>query len=345
MLGRILGSSVAGPLFKELANIVESQGITKRVLAYCAVLKEIAAGTWRPWVARAIMWTMIFYTLVTSIMMLYILFFMSNLDFTGGDNFTGASEKLVYIRSIWQPLGLSIFGFGGAFLGLYTGGRDYNKAKGGDITMLETLKDHLLPDPPEPVIIKGMVDRDAPIQKMDGITMPENVQSLNLIYQDLSQGINHELLESQIEREEDTVFQIYEDSLGNRTAGIGHLLTKLDPEYSQPVGTKVTAERVEEWFDRDIRKAIQAGRNLLFNFDHHPQVVKHAFISMAFQLGEAKLSRFKKTIAYLEKYQYSAAANEALNSKWATQTPERAKRITNKIRSGAEIYQNYDFPE
>lgn len=346
MLSRIIGSSVAGPLFKGLSKIVEVQGVTKQVLAYCAVLKEIAAGTWRPWVARAIMWTMIFYTLVTSIMMLHILFFVSNIDFTGGEDFAGASEKLVYIRSIWQPLGLSIFGFGGAFLGLYSGGRDHSKANASSITMLEALKGHLLPDSSPPEIVKRKVERRAPIKKLDGMMLPEDRQEKsNFVANDPSQKINLKMLESEIEAEEDTVLEIYMDSLGNLTAGIGHLITKDDQEYGQPVGTPVDLSRVKKWFDKDLQDSITAATKLLSNFDHHPQVVKHAFINMAFQLGEKRLSEFKKMIRYLEKFQYNAAGNEGMDSKWSKQTNSRAKRITSRIRSGYQILDNYDLPE
>lgn len=345
MLSRILGTSVAGPLFKGLASIVETQGVTKQVLAYCAVLKEVAAGTWRPWVARAIMWMMISYTLVSAVIVFYVLQLTPS-EFQGGEGYHGHQAKLKYIESIWQPLGLSIFGFGMAFLGIYSGGRDHSKANSANISMLEALKHHLLPETPEPKVSKGKVTRRKDIKKIDRIVLPEDALKPipKLIANDPAQKINLSILSSEIEADEDTVYEIYLDSLGNKTAGIGHLITASDEEYGQPTGTPVSPERVKAWFESDRSGAIKAAKNLLKSFEHQPQVVKHAFVNMAFQLGESRLSGFKKTIGHLELFQYNAAANEAMDSKWSKQTTARAKRVTARIRSGAEIMEHYDFP-
>jgi len=61
---------------------------------------------------------------------------------------------------------------------------------------------------------------------------------------------------------------------------------------------------------------------------------QNALANMAFQLGLDKLLKFKKTLDLLKTGRWDAAANEALDSDWARQVPNRAKRVTDMIRKG-----------
>ena len=51
-------------------------------------------------------------------------------------------------------------------------------------------------------------------------------------------------------------------------------------------------------------------------------------------LGLDKLLKFKKTLDLLKTGRWDAAATEALDSDWARQCPNRAKRVTDMIRKG-----------
>ena len=51
-----------------------------------------------------------------------------------------------------------------------------------------------------------------------------------------------EVCKEQIKRHEGEVLEIYEDSLGYLTLGVGHLIQKQDPEYGQPAGTPITQD-------------------------------------------------------------------------------------------------------
>ena len=59
-----------------------------------------------------------------------------------------------------------------------------------------------------------------------------------------------------------------------------------------------------------------------------------ALISMAFQMGLAGLYSFKQTLAYVEAGEYAAASAGMLTSKWATQTPKRARETAYMMRYG-----------
>ena len=69
--------------------------------------------------------------------------------------------------------------------------------------------------------------------------------------------MNKEILKAQIKDHEGEVLEIYEDSLGYLTLGVGHLIQKGDPEYGQPAGTPVSQEVVDLYYDNDFDKHVE----------------------------------------------------------------------------------------
>ena len=68
-------------------------------------------------------------------------------------------------------------------------------------------------------------------------------------------------------------------------------------------------------------------------FNSSPQEVKDVVTNMCYQLGLTGFSKFKKTIYLLETEQYEEASIEMLDSLWAKQTPNRAKELSEILRS------------
>jgi GH24 family phage-related lysozyme (muramidase) len=66
--------------------------------------------------------------------------------------------------------------------------------------------------------------------------------------------MNIDTCKQQIKRHEGEVLNIYEDSLGYKTLGIGHLCQPQDPEYTYEVGTKISQEVVDKYFKLDFDK-------------------------------------------------------------------------------------------
>ena len=147
-------------------------------------------------------------------------------------------------------------------------------------------------------------------------------------------GIDMQRFRTEIKADEGYRDHIYNDSEGNPTAGYGHLLTPSDPEHGQPLGTKVSESRINEWFSSDITQAIADARAVVKDFDSHPQNVKHALANMAFNMGRTRLSGFKNTLALIDARRYAEASTEALNSKWADQVGSRSKRVSAMMASG-----------
>ena len=101
--------------------------------------------------------------------------------------------------------------------------------------------------------------------------------------------MNREILKEQIKRHEGEVLEIYEDSLGYLTFGVGHLIKEDDPEYGQPVGTPVSQERVDEVYDHDFDKHVEETVKLLTHYDTDfeelPEDIQHVLVNMCFNLG------------------------------------------------------------
>jgi len=131
----------------------------------------------------------------------------------------------------------------------------------------------------------------------------------------------------------------YHCSEGFPTIGIG---TKIGPKNAKLSNYifKVSPRSAKALLDDELNKVV-------------PELLKHRWYielnegrqiiikSMAYQLGVVGLFKFKKMIAALEAKDFPAAATEALDSRWAKQTPKRAIRHAKVIEHGnlMEVYE------
>ena len=113
----------------------------------------------------------------------------------------------------------------------------------------------------------------------------------------------------------------YDDSLGRPTIGFGTLLPLTRDEAYWLLRHRL-GEKVAE-----LDQRIPWWRGL-------PTPVCNAMAGMAYQLGVNGLLGFRKTLALLQAGKYAEAADEAMRSRWATQTASRAKEVTDMIRKG-----------
>ena len=63
-----------------------------------------------------------------------------------------------------------------------------------------------------------------------------------------------------------------------------------------------------------------------------PQTPKVALVNMCFNMGLPRLLAFKRMLSALEKFHFTEASKEALDSKWARQVGLRAQRCAALIR-------------
>ena len=69
-------------------------------------------------------------------------------------------------------------------------------------------------------------------------------------------------------------------------------------------------------------------------YDSLDDVRQEVLINMCFQLGFIGLSKFKKTLKYINDFDFEKASQEMLDSAWAKQTPNRANELAQILRKG-----------
>lgn len=135
-----------------------------------------------------------------------------------------------------------------------------------------------------------------------------------------------------LRRYEGVKYEVYKDTKGNPTFGIGHLITPDDEEYGKPVETPVSPSRVDSVFRIDIDTAMVAAGSIFKNIDELPQNAKLVLISMCFQLGADGVRGFSNFIQAVNDRNWKAAKAHGLDSKWFREdTPERAQDHMDKL--------------
>ena len=143
--------------------------------------------------------------------------------------------------------------------------------------------------------------------------------------------MNIEALREQLKIDEGVKYEIYKDHLGYPTFGIGHLITENDPEHGKPDGTEISEDRVNEIFETDVAKFVSEAKILFQDLDDLPDVAQQVIVNMAFNMGRPRLSKFKNFIAGVYDRDWTRAAEEMMDSRWATQVGDRAIRLRNQI--------------
>ena len=145
--------------------------------------------------------------------------------------------------------------------------------------------------------------------------------------------MNIERVQKQLEIDEGVVYKIYTDHLGYPTFGIGHLITKNDPEFEEPVGTPVSKERVDSVFAIDIKIAEDECCVLYPFWEELPEEVQEILVNMMFNLGRPRLTKFKKMNAALEMGDWKTAAIEGRDSRWYHQVGSRSERLMTRMEN------------
>ena len=138
------------------------------------------------------------------------------------------------------------------------------------------------------------------------------------------------LLES-VKKHEGYRNKVYLDTLGKRTVGVGHLCVEDfwedDKEYDEKFLMTI--------LEHDLETAIKGAKDLMaqngcMDID---EIAEEIIIEMIFQLGKTGVSKFKNMWKALSGLDYSTAASEMLDSRWAKQTPNRAQAMSAQMAS------------
>ena len=131
------------------------------------------------------------------------------------------------------------------------------------------------------------------------------------------------LLES-VKKHEGYRTKVYLDTLGKRTVGVGHLCVEDfwedDKEYEEDFLMGI--------LEKDLQSAIDQADDMCKNLTISDDA-KIIIIEMIFQLGGNGVSKFRKMWQALQQDppDYAEASVQMLDSRWAKQTPNRAKEM------------------
>jgi lysozyme len=131
----------------------------------------------------------------------------------------------------------------------------------------------------------------------------------------------------QLRREEGVVPHAYQDHLGFWTIGCGRLIDRRKGGGLSDAEIDFLLANDIERFTREVRKALPW-------FDNLNEPRKAVLIGMAFQMGTHGLLGFRNTLAAIRDERYEHAAGLMMQSLWARQTPNRARRMSQQMATG-----------
>lgn len=121
---------------------------------------------------------------------------------------------------------------------------------------------------------------------------------------------------------------VYQDHLGFWTIGIGRLVDARKP------GAGLRPKEMDYLLTNDIEDRVQQLTSRIPWFISLDEARQGVLLNMSFQLGVEGLMGFKNTLELVRQGKYVEAAAGMMQSKWATQTPERTKRLSDQMAAG-----------
>tara|TARA_R100000697_G_scaffold54724_1_gene67935 strand:+ start:284 stop:721 length:438 start_codon:yes stop_codon:yes gene_type:complete len=143
--------------------------------------------------------------------------------------------------------------------------------------------------------------------------------------------MNLERLMESVKKHEGYRNKVYLDTLGKRTVGVGHLCVEDfwedDKEYEEKFLMDILLD--------DLQNAIKGARELK---EEHSctdidEIAQEILVEMVFQLGKNGVSKFRNMWKALSEKNYIGASYEMLDSRWAKQTPNRAKAMAEQMKA------------
>lgn len=141
-----------------------------------------------------------------------------------------------------------------------------------------------------------------------------------------------------LEFHESCVLKPYYCPTGHLTIGIGHNIEArpFTEEERKAIGDwkqGITKNMAYMICRNDVNLCLEKLKTLDFwkSLDEERQ---YALIDLCFQLGWVGLKKFKKMLKAMSEKDFKTASEQCLDSTYAKQTPKRAKRIANLIKTG-----------
>ena len=122
-------------------------------------------------------------------------------------------------------------------------------------------------------------------------------------------------------KNEGLCLNLYKDSLGYNTIGVGRCLDK----------NGLSEDEAMYLLENDINRVVANLDKVWEVWRSFPPLAQEVCVDMAFQLGITGFMNFRQTRALMEMGCWLEASEEVLRSKYAVQTPNRAARNSRKL--------------
>ena len=129
-----------------------------------------------------------------------------------------------------------------------------------------------------------------------------------------------------IKRHEGSEKFCYKCSTGYETIGVGRNISKN--------GLGLSDNEIEYLLQNDIDRIVTELTEEYDWFNELDSVRRDALIDISFNLGQTKLRSFIKALDAMSNEEWEEAADQFMDSRWSRQVGNRAKELTEMIRTG-----------
>ena len=144
--------------------------------------------------------------------------------------------------------------------------------------------------------------------------------------QQVADLVNLQSLWEQLIQHEGLRLKPYQCSAGKLTIGIGRNI--------EDVG--ITEEEAMVLLGNDISRVVSELDQNIPAFANLNQIRQRVLIDMCFNLGISRLLKFRRMLAALDAGDFSKAADEMMDSRWARQVGKRADNLKQMMKTGEE---------
>ena len=125
---------------------------------------------------------------------------------------------------------------------------------------------------------------------------------------------------------------------GVRTVGYGFAVAYLTPDELALNGGQIepmSKEVADAILRVKLGKLIPAALKEWEWLANKPRHIQNVVFEMCYQMDISKVKKFKTTLGYIKAGEYEKAVANGLNSRWAKQTPNRARRVLHGLLENA----------
>lgn len=143
-------------------------------------------------------------------------------------------------------------------------------------------------------------------------------------------------VEEDLKLDEGWVPHAYDDANGRAVTAIGWVTLGYGFMVDERRQGGIPRAVADFWLRWEVKRLISRLEAEIRWFKDAPLSVRAGLVNMAYQMGVGGLLSFRRTLAHGAKGEWSQMAQEALRSRWAEQTPNRAARVAGMLGADHE---------